>query len=425
MNDQESSFIVKLEERQSWGSLSMIWVGSMICVPCLMIGGLLCTGMTLLNAFIATIIGYVIVIAYMSFMGMQSCDTGMPTVNMAAGALGKAGARYTISALLAIACIGWFGIQSNVCGSSFSAMMLSSTGMDIPVWLSSLLWGFIMLITAVYGYKALKILNYIAVPALVIVSIYGVIAAISKNGAQAVVDYRPAASMSMVSGISLAVATFALGGVISGDYSRYAKNRKDVVKSSIIGVLPAGAIMIMMGAVMSLVAGTYDISAVLSNLGLPAFGLIALVLATWTTNVVNAFSGGIAVSNFFNAGEKRRKLMTAIAGGLGAVLAAIGILGQLSGFLSILSSLLPPVAGVIIAHYWIVGKGKKENFNYTEGVNIAGMISFVIGAAIAYLTANVWIFFVSPVNGIIISMIAYLFLDKFLPKKAGFKEKAA
>ena len=415
MSDQENSFVVKAEERQSWGSLTMIWVGSMICVPCLMIGGLLVSGMTLGNVLISTIIGYAIVIAYMCFMGMQGCDTGLPTVNMASAALGSNGARYIISALLGIACIGWFGIQSSVCGSSFSAMIQSSTGLSIPVWLSSLIWGVIMLVTAVYGYKALKILNYIAVPALVIVSVYGVIKAISQNGIQKITEYQPQAASPLVMGISLAVATFALGGVISGDYSRYAKTRKDVLKSSIIGVLPAGVIMIMMGAVMSLVAGTYDLSAVLTSLGLPAFGLIALILATWTTNVVNAFSGGIAVSNFFNAGEKKRKLMTTIAGLIGTIMAAVGIMNYLTGFLSILASLLPPVAGVIIANYWILGKGKKENFKATDNINIPGMLAFILGAAVAYLTANVWVFFVAPVNGIIISMLAYLLLVKLIP----------
>ena len=33
-----------------------------------------------------------------------------------------------------------------------------------------------------------------------------------------------------------------------------------------------------------------DSSIILSNLGVPFFGLLALVLATWTTNVTNAYS---------------------------------------------------------------------------------------------------------------------------------------
>ena len=52
--------------------------------------------------------------------------------------------------------------------------------------------------------------------------------------------------------------------------------------------------MLLTGALMSIVTGQYDISAILASLGVPFVGLVALVLATWTTNVTNAYSGGLA-----------------------------------------------------------------------------------------------------------------------------------
>ena len=47
----------------------------------------------------------------------------------------------------------------------------------------------------------------------------------------------------------MTVATFAVGGAIAGDYCRFAKSRSDVIKSSVIGVLPAGILMLMIGAI--------------------------------------------------------------------------------------------------------------------------------------------------------------------------------
>lgn len=417
-----SGFEIKPEQRQGWVSLAMIWIGAMICVPCLMVGGYLGMGFTLGGVITCILIGYTIVCTYMCFMGMQSCDTGLPTVSMASGPLGTKGAQYIISLLLAIACVGWFGIQSAVCGASFSAMIGSMTGFMIPTWLSSLVWGALMLVTAMYGYKALKYLNYIAVPALVLVLIYGLYAAITKNDGIAVVSaYTPAAPMTLVQGVSLAVATFALGGVISGDYSRYAKNRGDVIKSSVLGVIPAGLIMMVIGAVLTIVTGQYDISAVLAAVGVPAFGLVALVLATWTTNVTNAYSGGIAFSSLVGVGEKGFKIATGVAGAIGTILAAVGIMNQFQGFLSILTAFIPPVAGVIMADYWIIGKGKKENFKITEGFNWIGIIAFAVGAAVAYCTGSVpsMIFFVGPINGIVVSMVLYVVL------KLAFRSKAA
>lgn len=419
MSDQQSGFTVSEKQRQSWGSLAMIWIGSMICVPCLMIGGLLSMGFNISGMLICIIIGYGIVCTYMCLMGMQGCDTGLPTVAMATGALGTKGAQFIISLLLTIACVGWFGVQAAVCGTSFSAMVAGMTGFIIPDWVSTVFWGLMMVLTAMFGYQALKYLNYIAVPALILVLGYGVWAALNlKGGMQAVISYQPPQPMGYVAGINLVVATFALGGVISGDYSRFAKSRKDVIKSTVLGVLPSGLIVLLIGAVLSMATNEYDISAVLTALGLPAFGLLALVLATWTTNVTNAYSGGLAVSNLLGLGERSFKVTTGVAGVIGTVLGAVGIMNRFSSFLSILTSFIPPVAGVIMAHYWILGKGKKENFAPVEGINMVGVISFALGAAVAFVTAEIFVFFIAPINGIVVSMVCYVLLAKAMPAQA-------
>lgn len=411
--ENDKSFEVKAEERQSWLSLAMIWTGSMICIPCLMIGGVLGMAFTLGQVVLCTLIGYGIVCIYMCFMGMQGCDTGMPTVSMASSVLGAKGGQFVVSLLLAISCVGWFGIQSAVCGASFSSMLSSMAGINIPVPVSSIFWGIIMLLTAVYGYKGLKILNYIAVPALIIVLAYGIFVAFAKyDGLDLIASWAPSSQMSLVSGISMVVGSFALGGVISGDYSRYAKSRADVIKSNVIGVFPSGIIVILIGASLTMVTKQYDISAVLTALGVPALGLLALVLATWTTNVTNAYSGGLAVSSLIGKGEKSFKLSTAISGGLGTLLAAVGLLNYFQGFLSVLTALIPPVAGVIIAEYWIIGKGEKDYLKIEDGWNIGGMISFAAGAIVAYITGNVYPIFIGPINGIAVAMVLHIMFEK-------------
>ncbi|MDD4081950.1 MAG: cytosine permease [Sphaerochaetaceae bacterium] len=409
---------ISMDKRQSWTSLAMIWIGSMICVPCLMIGGLLASGFDLSGVIICTVIGYGIVCLYMCFMGMEACDTGRTTVEMAGDVLGEKGAKYVISLMLGAACIGWFGIQSAVCGSSFSSMIFSFTGFQIPVWISTVVWGALMVITAAAGYKGLKILNYIAVPALLVVIVYGIVRAFAANGGTTIVsNYIPSVPMNLVTGISLTVATFALGGVISGDYSRFAKNRKDVVKSSVIGVLPIGIFMIACGAVLTMVTGKYDISDVLVTVGVPAFGLIALILATWTTNVTNCYSGGLAIGNLLGIDESKFSVTVAIAGGIGTLLGAIGLLGHFASFLSVLTAFIPPIAGVMITSYWIIGKGKGEDINQNSGFDMVGIIAFVLGALVAYYTGSIKVFLIAPINGIVISGISYYILRKVVAQK--------
>lgn len=412
----EERFEIKESERQSWLSLAFVWTGSMICIPCLMIGGIVGTGLSLWQVVLAVLVGYGIVCTYMCLVGMESCDTGLPTVSMAASVLGRRGAQFIISLMLAIACIGWFGIQSAVCGESFSAMVADFTGFEIPAWLSSVFWGIIMLLTAVYGYNGLKILNYIAVPALVIVLVYSMVLAFSGGGFATVASYVPASRMSFISAVSMVVASFALGGVISGDYSRYARSRKDVVKSTLLGVFPSGLVMMLVGSILSIVTGQYDISLVLAAVGVPALGLVALVLATWTTNVTNAYSGGLAVSNLLGFGEDKFKISCSVAGLVGTVLAAVGLLSRFEFFLNILSALIPPIAGVMIASYWIVGKGRRENLVEKEGWYLPGILAFAIGALVAYITGNIVVLFIGPVNGIVTAMLAFIILERVMAK---------
>lgn len=424
-----SGFEIKESERQSWVSIALVWIGSMICVPALMIGGMLGSGLSLGTCALAIIVGYAIVCAYMIFMGMQGCDTGLPTAVMASGALGEKGAKYIISTILAIACIGWFGIQAAVCGASFSSMFGEITGVAVPVWLSSILWGVIMLVTACFRFSGLKWLNRIAVPLLLIVLAYTMIHTFATGGMETLRGYTPATPMPFVSAVSLTVATFAVGAAISGDYCRFAKNRGDVIKSSVIGVLPAGLVMLLIGAVLSITAGSYDISVVLSSSGLPVIGLIALILATWTTNVSNAYSGGLSLSVLLGQDEKKSQMTTAVAGIIGTVLAAVGILNSIQSFLNLLTAFVPALVGTLIADYWIIGKGRTENFQIREGVYVPGLISFIAGAFVACVTGGTfaaipflaflnWPFFIGPINGIIVAMVVYVVIIKAIPQKA-------
>ena len=395
-----TGFEIKAEERQRWGSIAMVWIGSVICVPALMIGGMLGSGLSLGNLLLAILLGYALICVFMIFMGMLGCDTGLPTALMASSALGEKGAKYIISAILAISCIGWFGIQAAVCGASFSSMLGDMTGVMIPLWLSSVLWGIIMLLTACFRFSGLKWLNKIAVPLLAIVLAYTLIDTLINGGMSALIDYTPSSPISFVSALSATVGSFVVAAAISGDYCRFAKSRADVVKSSIAGVLPAGLAILLIGAILAICTGTYDISAVLSSSGLPLVGLIALILATWTTNVSNAYSGGLSLSVLLGQDEKKSQMTTAIAG----------------------------IIGTMIADYWILGKGSAENFRMREGFYAPGLISFLAGAFIACVTGGTFAsipflsflnfpFFIGPVNGIVVAMLVYLILAK-----AGKKE---
>ena len=148
--------------------------------------------------------------------------------------------------------------------------------------------------------------------------------------------------------------------------------------------------------------------------------------------ITNAYSGGLALSNLLGFDESKFKITTGVAGGIGTLLAAFGLLNAFQGFLSLMSALIPPLAGVLIAAYWIVGKGKKENFEVHPGFSAVGVISFAVGAIFACITGGTfasfpglvealpflnWPFFVGPVNGIVVSLVLYVILAEAFPAK--------
>ncbi|MGM0122826.1 cytosine permease [Enterococcus sp. AZ194] len=415
MKKQENTQV----QTQSWQSLAFVWAGAMICVPSLMIGGTLVSGMSFMESLFVGFIGYALIVLLMVLQGMQGADLHRPTVSMASQVFGKTGSQKVISIILMIACLGWFGIQANVCGQAFTTF-LSMYEIQFPVQISSLIWGVIMLVSALYGIKFLNILNYVAVPILVATCIYGVFVSINDSQTASIFSYQGTGEVDIMSGLAITIGSFALGAVIAGDYSQYSASRKDVVKAATLGILPAGVLMIAVGAILTITAGTADIAEVFMNIGSPILGVVALILATWTTNAVNAFSGGLALINVFDIPKEKEKIAVGISGGIGTVLAVVGILNYFVPIMSILSAMVPAVAGVMIASYWIVQKGDPAQWSPVEGVNWLGIISWLIGAVIAVIPVGLS-FFPSlpqlpnqPLIGIVLSFISYLIGSRFL-----------
>ena len=63
------------------------------------------------------------------------------------------------------------------------------------------------------------------------------------------------------------------------------------------------------------------------------------------------YRSGLALSNLLGFDESKFKLTTSVAGGIGTLLSAFGLLNAFQGFLSLMSALIPPLAGVLIASY--------------------------------------------------------------------------
>lgn len=403
------------KDRKNWLSIGFIWSGILICVPALMVGGMVGTGMPIGKAILSMIVGYAIVLVFMIPLGMNSADLGLSTVINASRSFGTAGSRIIVSTIIAISMVGWFGFQANVCANSFSLIMNDFMGINIPIWVSSIIWGSVMLATAVYGIGMIRYLNMIAVPLLLFGLLYGLYyGMVQMNGATVLASYRPEQEMSFLMGMNLTIAGIITAAVTAGDYTRYAKNRGDTIRACIVGVVPAGVAVLAIGGILAVIAGTADLTIVLSNTNLPILGLLILIFATWTTATSSAYAAGLATLNIFNIKDNKRALVTLILGVIGIALAIGGIIDHFLTFLTFLTNLTPPVAGVLVAEYFVFCKGTPENWKPIKGINIVGVASWLFGVLGSILLGN---FFIPSVNAIAISFIVYIVLRCIYPIK--------
>lgn len=393
-------------EKKSWPSIAFIWAGNVICVPALMVGAMVSSGLNFKQSILAMFIGYGITVALMMLIAAQSAQTGRPSMVAVSRALGERGSQFTISLVTAVSLIGWYGYQTIVCATSFCSLMQSSFGIAFPESAACIIWGGLMLVTAFYGIGLTKILNVVSVPLLFVFLIYGVSIALGDGGAAVLAAYEPAEPSSMMVGVTISVGGFISGAATCGDYNRYSKDGKSAALSCLFGVIPAGVGALACGAVLAICSGDSDITVMFANVGLPAIGMLVLILATWTTNVGNAYSAGIAVVNIFKLKDDKRAVVTAICGIIGILISLGGIVYYFVDFLSILSYLITPICAVLIADYWVMGHGKSEDWKPFPGVNWLGIVAWLSGAVTTYFVK----FFIPELIGIAVTIVIYWIL---------------
>lgn len=404
---------VPQSERHSWWKTSFVWAGSSICVPVIMIGALLIAGLNMAEMILATIIGSAILAAIFCLQGMEGTDTGLPTAIVARSAFGKEGAGIIVSFVLASTLVCWAGTDCQVAGESF-LQILSLSNISVNREACIIVLGLIMLVVSILGEKIITKLNMIAVPALVLLCLYGIITCSGQVDMAALFFAEPVEPMSLVEGIALVIGAQAVGSTIAPDYHRFCRNRKESCMAVLIGIPPYLLFLMVAGAIMGSATGETDISLVIANLGIPFVGLIVLVLATWTTMATDAYTGGLAITSLLHLSGAKRAVATAIAGVCGILLAVFGIMDYFSSFLEIMAACIPPIAGVMIADYWIIKKGKPENWRESKGVNWLGVIALAAGVVCALFVP----FGIATINGIVVSLAVYLVLMRAFKAEA-------
>jgi cytosine permease len=329
------------DNNTKWFSLAGIWFVGIVSVPALLIGSTLIASLSFYTSPLAGLVGFSFVAFFMSLLSIASVEKQKSTVLLASSSFGITGANIIVGLTIGMSTMAWFGIQSNIAGVSFSKIILETSNVDIPSWISSVFWGIIMVLTAVFGFKYLKWLSYIAVPAIVLLLIYGLVITFQNHSLLEISHYKPNESISLLKAIVLTIGFVSVGGVISTDYNRFAASKKDAILGSIFGIIPSAILLLAIGAILSITQHTYDIVKIFSSLGFPFFALTILVLAPWTSNLMNIYSSGLAFTNLLNLNESYCSKVTLVAG---ITLTALGIKDHFMSFIRLLTITITPIA---------------------------------------------------------------------------------
>jgi len=235
---------------------------------------------------------------------------------------------------------------------------------------------------------------------------WGLFKSLAINGVASIGNYVPSETMSLSEGLNLVIGLIIVGAVISPDQLRFTRGLKDIIIIGLIGFAVISVFQQVAAGILAMNSPSWDITQVLADLGFGTIAFLILLLASWSTNVGNAYSGGLALKNILP--NMKRERLTLIAGVVGTIIAATGIIFRFQNFLSLLSTTIAPMVGVMWTDYYILN---KQKLIYRKETNFVGIFAWIVGSIVSFATGRIN-FFIPPINGVIVSAAIYLLASK-------------
>lgn len=409
-NDNATCRVPKSEQKSTF-DVAIVAAGFCICMSGLFTGASMAMGLNLKQAIIASIIGNLILSVYGGAIGMAGAKEGVATSMLARHSFGRQGSK-VISLVLSITMLGWFSVQVGFFGDTIHAMF-PNAGFITNNYFAALWGGILMLLTAYFGYKGLSLLSKIAIPLITITSIIGIVAAVNHTGGWAnLANMQPVNNIGVGAGIVLVVGSFAGGASAQADITRYAKSPKASWIATIVGYMIANLFIIVAGFITNMATGAGDLPAAMLALGLGFPALIVLIGAQWTTNDNNLYTASLGLSNVIKIKKSHIVLTTGV---LATIVGALGLSNYFTNWLNILGVGLPPMAGIILADYFIIN---KQKYNFGKGTvycswNVLAFASWLIAGIFGYVVK--W--GVASLNSLVVGLVVYVILMKTLGQK--------
>ncbi len=410
--------------QRTWNQwhIAALWVGMAICVPTYTLGGVLTTyfGLSVGEALWAVFVANLIVLIPLTLNAFGGTKFGIPFPVMLRSSFGIIGSNVPALVRALVAC-GWFGIQTLFGGIAVHLMLAAIfDGWKALGGVGEVIGFFIFWIANVWvvlrGAESIKYLEVLAAPLLMLVGVGLLVwawpqASVSELLARA--PNRPADASFLkyfFAGLTAMVGFWATLSLNIPDFSRFAKSQRAQIVGQIVGlpltmVLFAGLGVVMTAASANMVGETVsDPITLIGKINSPFWVVVSMfiiIIATISTNTAaNIVSPTNDFQNLAPRFISRRKgvLLTGCVGILlmswellkrmGWLQSEVSVDSLYSNWLLGYSSLLGPIAGIMVVDYFIVRKqhydlpGLYRDTGPYPAWNLSGFMAFLIPVAL-------------------------------------------
>ncbi|MDQ1124638.1 purine-cytosine permease family protein [Microbacterium trichothecenolyticum] len=347
------------DAQKHWFGIAVQRFGQVSALSQFLLGATLGYAMTFSEAFLALLLGSIILEVIMCIVGIIGQKEGLNTALLARWTgFGEIGASL-VGLAIGISLIGWFGIQSAISAESLDSLLPGI----MPMWAWSLLFGLAVTAIVAVGFVGMQWLANITVPLFLVLVGWSIITELSNHSlGDLITSPAPGPTMSVWQGTAIVAGGLIVGAIITADMTRFNRSKADVVKQTVVGVSLGEFVIGLSGVLLAHAAQTGNIVAIVtSSVGL--VGLIIVITGTLKINDWNLYSSTLGLVNFISTafGKNLHRVTTTIVlGVVGSILAAAGILSQFTGFLIILGVVFPPIAGIMVAEYFFVRRWRGE-----------------------------------------------------------------
>ena len=450
-------------EERNWkvGNYFSVWMGSVHNVPSYVtIGGFFALGLSVGQVFWSIMSASIILAIVMVLSGHAGTKYGIPFSMLLRTSYGVKGAILPGILRGCIGAVMWFGFQTYAGSLAFTILIgklwpsylelggdWNFFGLSLPGLISfTLFWGLNVLF--VFGgmgtlgqfTKLLSPLVYVVFGGMAIwaIKLAGGITPILQYTSKGIEGNSIIVFLACVSAI---LATWAAPIVNVSDFTREARSQKDQAGGQIAGIVityllfAVASIAVIIGSEIAFgtpIWNVLDVVERFDNKFAIAISVLTICLTTLSVNITgNIVPAGYQLSALF---PKRINFKTGalLAAVLGFIIMPWKLMESATSifiFLNIIGGLLSPVAGVMLAHYYVIAKRElnmKElysvngQYNYKNGFHMPALIATVVAGVISligqFVPAFKLLYDLSWFSGTILAFSIYIVLvNKGLP----------